>query len=207
MSATIVDLPSAQAIETTPRDVEKRVIFASSLGTMFEWYDFFLAGALAAEISKNIFSGVNPAAAFIFTLLSFAAGFAVRPFGALVFGRIGDTVGRKYTFLLTLGLMGLATFVIGLLRYFSSACECCRVWPWAGNMAAPLFMWPNMPPIPGVEKRQRGSKPPPRWDCYCHWPSFFPPGLFSVRRNSRVGAGEFLSWSRSCCCSFRFGFG
>lgn len=68
---------------------------------MFEWYDFFLAGALAVQISKSIFSGVNPAAAFIFTLLSFAAGFAVRPFGALVFGRIGDLLGLKYTFLIT----------------------------------------------------------------------------------------------------------
>jgi MFS family permease len=100
--------------------VQRKVLLASSLGTMFEWYDFFLAGALAAEISKNIFSGVNPQAAFIFTLLSFAAGFAVRPFGALVFGRIGDMVGRKYTFLVTMGLMGLATFVIGLLPGYAS---------------------------------------------------------------------------------------
>jgi MFS family permease len=99
----------------TDAGVQKRVIFASSLGTLFEWYDFFLAGALAVQISKNIFSGVNPTAAFIFTLLSFAAGFAVRPFGALVFGRIGDLVGRKYTFLVTISLMGAATFVIGLL--------------------------------------------------------------------------------------------
>ena len=120
MSTTMVDIPSVQASEMTPSDVQKRVIFASSLGTMFEWYDFFLAGSLAAEISKNIFSGVNPTAAFIFTLLSFAAGFAVRPFGALVFGRIGDTVGRKYTFLLTIGLMGLATFVIGLLPGYAT---------------------------------------------------------------------------------------
>jgi len=101
--------------QAKPMKVEKRVIFASSLGTMFEWYDFFLAGSLAVQISKSIFSGVNPAAAFIFTLLSFAAGFAVRPFGALVFGRIGDVVGRKYTFLVTIALMGSATFVIGLL--------------------------------------------------------------------------------------------
>jgi len=100
--------------------VQKRVIFASSLGTLFEWYDFFLAGSLAVQISKSIFSGVNPTAAFIFTLLSFAAGFAVRPFGALVFGRIGDLVGRKYTFLVTISLMGLATFVIGLLPGFGT---------------------------------------------------------------------------------------
>ncbi|NIE63083.1 MFS transporter [Burkholderia sp. Ax-1719] len=101
--------------EATSQSVQRRVIFASSLGTMFEWYDFFLAGSLAAQISKNIFAGVNPTAGFIFTLLSFAAGFAVRPFGALVFGRIGDLVGRKYTFLVTISLMGIATFVIGLL--------------------------------------------------------------------------------------------
>ena len=73
---------------------EKKVIFASSLGTVFEWYDFYLAGSLAIYISKTFFSGVNPTAGFIFTLLGFAAGFAVRPFGAIVFGRLGDMVGR-----------------------------------------------------------------------------------------------------------------
>lgn len=106
--------------EAVSDGVQRRVIFASSLGTMFEWYDFFLAGSLAAQISRNIFSGVNPTAGFIFTLLSFAAGFAVRPFGALVFGRIGDLVGRKYTFLVTISLMGIATFVIGLLPGFAT---------------------------------------------------------------------------------------
>jgi MFS family permease len=99
---------------------EKKVVFASSLGTVFEWYDFFLVGALASEISKHIFSGVNPAAGFIFTLLSFAAGFAVRPLGAIVFGRLGDMVGRKYTFLITISLMGVATFAIGLLPGFAT---------------------------------------------------------------------------------------
>ena len=99
---------------------EKLVVVASSLGTAFEWYDFFLVGALASEISRHIFSGVNPAAAFIFTLLSFAAGFAVRPLGALVFGRLGDLVGRKHTFLVTIVLMGAATFVIGLLPGYAS---------------------------------------------------------------------------------------
>src|SRR4029078_10919455 len=84
------------------RSTEKMVVFASSLGTVFEWYDFFLVGALASEISRHFFSGVNPTAAFIFTLLSFAAGFAVRPLGAVVFGRLGDLVGRKYTFLVTI---------------------------------------------------------------------------------------------------------
>ncbi|WP_175699990.1 MFS transporter [Burkholderia ambifaria] len=94
---------------------EKKVIFASSLGTVFEWYDFYLAGSLAAYISKSFFSGVNPTAAFIFTLLGFAAGFAVRPFGAIVFGRLGDLVGRKHTFLVTIVIMGISTFVVGFL--------------------------------------------------------------------------------------------
>ncbi|MBC7637079.1 MAG: MFS transporter [Acetobacteraceae bacterium] len=94
---------------------ERKVIVASSLGTVFEWYDFYLAGSLAANIAANFFSGVNPTAGFIFTLLGFAAGFAVRPFGALFFGRLGDLVGRKYTFLVTMTIMGIATFVVGLL--------------------------------------------------------------------------------------------
>jgi MFS family permease len=94
---------------------EKRVIIASSLGTVFEWYDFYLYGLLASIISAQFFSGVNETTAFIFALGAFAAGFAVRPFGALVFGRIGDLVGRKNTFLVTMGLMGLSTFVVGLL--------------------------------------------------------------------------------------------
>src|SRR6201996_1357162 len=99
---------------------ERKVILASSLGTVFEWYDFYLAGSLAAFISKSFFSGVNPTAAFIFTLLGFAAGFAVRPFGALVFGSLGDLIGRKYTFLVTMTLMGIATFVVGLLPGYAS---------------------------------------------------------------------------------------
>src|SRR3954465_5724483 len=93
----------------------RTVIFASSLGTVFEWYDFYLYGSLAAIISKQFFSGVNPTAGFIFALLAFAAGFAVRPFGALVFGRIGDLVGRKYAFMITLLIMGGSTALIGLL--------------------------------------------------------------------------------------------
>ena len=99
---------------------EKRVIFASSLGTVFEWYDFYLAGSLAAFISKSFFSGVNPTAGFIFTLLGFAAGFAVRPFGAIVFGRLGDLVGLKHTFLVTIVIMGLSTFVVGFLPGYAS---------------------------------------------------------------------------------------
>ena len=99
---------------------ERRVIFASSLGTVFAWYDFYLYGSLAAIISVQFFSGVNPTAAFIFALLAFAAGFAVRPFGAIVFGRLGDLVGRKYTFLITILIMGLSTFIVGLLPNYAA---------------------------------------------------------------------------------------
>ncbi|MEN2396043.1 MFS transporter [Pseudomonas halotolerans] len=98
----------------------QKVIFASSLGTVFEWYDFFLYGALAAVISKQFFAGVNDTTAFIFALMAFAAGFIVRPFGALVFGRLGDMIGRKYTFLATIILMGVATFCVGLLPNYAS---------------------------------------------------------------------------------------
>src|SRR5262245_26996042 len=94
---------------------EKKVIFASSLGTVFEWYDFYLYGSLAAIIGAQFFSAYPPATRNIFALLAFAAGFIVRPFGALVFGRIGDIVGRKYTFLVTILIMGLSTFIVGLL--------------------------------------------------------------------------------------------
>ncbi|GGE07989.1 MFS transporter [Aureimonas endophytica] len=99
---------------------EKKVIFASSLGTVFEWYDFYLYGSLSAVIATQFFSGVNPTAAFIFALLAFAAGFAVRPFGALVFGRLGDMIGRKYTFLVTILIMGLSTFVVGILPNYAA---------------------------------------------------------------------------------------
>jgi MFS family permease len=99
---------------------EKKVIFASSLGTVFEWYDFYLYGSLAAIIAKQFFSGLDPSAAFIFALLAFAAGFIVRPFGALVFGRLGDMIGRKYTFLVTILIMGVSTFVVGLLPSYAA---------------------------------------------------------------------------------------
>ena len=108
---------------------ERRVVIASSAGTIFEWYDFFLYGSLASIIAKNFFSNVNPTAAYIFALLAFAAGFAVRPLGAVVFGRLGDLVGRKYTFLLTILIMGLSTFLVGLLPNFHAI-----------GFAAPIFL-------------------------------------------------------------------
>lgn len=104
----------------TATQSERLVITASSLGTVFEWYDFYLYGLLASIISAQFFSGVNETTGFIFALAAFAAGFAVRPFGAIFFGRIGDLVGRKNTFLVTMGLMGMSTFVVGLLPSYAS---------------------------------------------------------------------------------------
>lgn len=94
---------------------EKKVIFASSLGTVFEWYDFYLYGSLAVYIGATFFSQYPETTRNIFALLAFAAGFLVRPFGALVFGRLGDLVGRKYTFLVTILIMGVSTFLVGVL--------------------------------------------------------------------------------------------
>jgi MFS family permease len=116
MATTYDALPKHHEVTGT----EKRVILASSLGTVFEWYDFYLYGLLATIISAQFFSGVNETTGFIFALAAFAAGFAVRPFGALVFGRLGDMVGRKYTFLVTMGLMGFATFTVGMLPNYAS---------------------------------------------------------------------------------------
>ncbi|MFV0623527.1 MFS transporter [Sphingomonas sp. ac-8] len=114
-------LPGDLPKHHTATQSEKLVIAASSLGTVFEWYDFYLYGLLATIITAQFFSGVNETTGFIFALAAFAAGFAVRPFGALVFGRIGDMVGRKNTFLVTMGIMGLSTFVVGLLPSYATA--------------------------------------------------------------------------------------
>jgi MFS family permease len=116
-------LETATMATTDPRPMsaeEKKVIFASSLGTVFEWYDFYLYGSLAAIIAKQFFSGLDEGSAFIFALLAFAAGFIVRPFGAIFFGRLGDMIGRKYTFLVTILIMGLSTFIVGILPNYAS---------------------------------------------------------------------------------------
>jgi MFS family permease len=114
---------SAAALSTHGNAAQSEwlVIGASSLGTVFEWYDFYLYGLLATIISAQFFSGVNEVTGFIFALAAFAAGFAVRPFGALVFGRLGDLVGRKHTFLITMSIMGVATFAVGLLPSYATA--------------------------------------------------------------------------------------
>ena len=112
--------PSVQTSRTAITPEERLVIFASSLGTVFEWYDFYLYGSLAGIISKHFFVAVNETTSFIFALLAFAAGFFVRPFGAIVFGRLGDLIGRKYTFLITILLMGGATAVVGFLPGYAT---------------------------------------------------------------------------------------
>jgi MFS family permease len=114
-----VDIAATAQSARSLKSEERKVIFASSLGTVFEWYDFYLYGSLAAIIAKHFFAGVNETAAFVFALLAFAAGFAVRPFGAIVFGRLGDIIGRKYTFLITIMLMGVSTFIVGLLPTYA----------------------------------------------------------------------------------------
>ena len=107
----------------------RKVVFASSLGTVFEWYDFYLYGALATIIGKHFFSGLSDTAQYVAALLAFAAGFFVRPFGAIIFGRLGDTIGRKYTFLITIMIMGLSTFLVGVLPSYAAI-----------GMAAPVIL-------------------------------------------------------------------
>ncbi len=116
-TAGTIDPRTVKAHTITPE--ERKVIFASSLGTVFEWYDFYLYGSLAPIIAKQFFIG-EPTTTFIFALLAFAAGFIVRPFGALVFGRLGDMIGRKYTFLITILIMGASTFIVGLLPGYAA---------------------------------------------------------------------------------------
>ena len=119
MATTTVGASVGAPNSTMTRE-EKKVIFASSLGTVFEWYDFYLYGSLAPIIARQFFSGLDPTSAYIFALLAFAAGFLVRPFGAIFFGRLGDMIGRKYTFLVTILIMGASTFVVGFLPNYAS---------------------------------------------------------------------------------------
>ena len=127
--ATTMAGASNEAPNTRMTREEKKVIFASSLGTVFEWYDFYLYGSLAGIIAKQFFSGLDPTSAYIFALLAFAAGFLVRPFGAIFFGRLGDMIGRKYTFLVTILIMGASTFIVGLLPNYANI-----------GMAAPVIL-------------------------------------------------------------------
>ena len=147
----------------------RQVMFASSLGTVFEWYDFYLYGALSAIISQQFFAGVNETTGFIFALLAFAAGFFVRPFGALVFGRLGDKLGRKHTFLITILIMGTITALVGVLPSYASigvaapialiSCACCRAWRSAASTAARRSTSPSTPRKAAAACTRAGSRP------------------------------------------------
>lgn len=148
---------------------EKKVIWASSLGTVFEWYDFGLYGTLAVVLGQHFFSAFDPAIRNVFVLLAFAAGFLVRPFGAALFGRIGDLSGRKYTFLITIILMGLATFLVGVLPTYGSigiAAPIClivlrmilKVLRSAASTVALRFTSPNMPRAIGADTTRAGFR-------------------------------------------------
>ena len=127
---------------------EKKVIFASSLGTVFEWYDFYLYAVLAPFFAALFFPPGNQTAALLSAFAAYAAGFLVRPFGALVFGRIGDLVGRKYTFLITIVFMGGATFLVGLLPTFQTIgwaapvllVVCLIIWPIISAISRTLWL-------------------------------------------------------------------
>ena len=193
---------------------ERRVIFASSLGTVFEWYDFYLYGLPRADHQRHLLlAGVNETAALLFTLLGFAAGFAVRPFGALFFGSLGDLVGRKYTFLVTIPAWASSTFVVGLLPGYASVgwlapvlfspAACSRAWRWAASMAV------RRPTSPSMRRRHRRGfytivdpdhghgRPVPVAARH--------PGLCRSRcrrGSSPTGAGASRSWCRSSCWCF-----
>jgi MFS family permease len=142
---------------------------------VFEWYDFYLYGLLATVITAQFFSGVNETTGFILALAAFAAGFAVRPFGALVFGRIGDLVGRKNTFLVTMGIMGASTFAVGLLPSYATVgvlaplllvgLRLLQGLRSAGNTAAPRRTSPSTRPRASAGSTPASSRPPPRSAC------------------------------------------
>ena len=165
---------------------ERFVILASSLGTVFEWYDFYLFGSLASVIGAQFFGVIDPATKLpmfnqatrdIFALLAFAAGFIVRPFGAIVFGRVGDIVGRKYTFLVTILIMGLSTFIVGLLPNAATigiaapiiliVLRLRRAWRSAASMAEPPLTWPSMRRWANAATTPRSFRPRRRWGCSC----------------------------------------
>ena len=161
---------------------ERRVIFASSLGTVFEWYDFYIYATLAPFFATLFFPPGNATAALLASFATYAAGFLVRPFGALVFGRIGDLVGRKYTFLVTISVMGLSTVArrpAAHLRGDRHGCRrpswcCCawrRVWRSAASTAAPPPTSPSTLRPTSAGCTPAGSRPRPRSGSSCHWSS------------------------------------
>jgi MFS family permease len=161
-SVATTNLP---AYQTGIDSSHRRVIFASSLGTVFEWYDFYLYGSLAAVISKQFFSGVNETTGFIFALLAFAAGFAVRPFGALLFGRLGDLVGRKHTFLITIVIMGLSTALVGVLPSYAQIGVTAPVILVGLRLLQGLALGGEYGRTVSAGCTPAGSRPPQPWGC------------------------------------------
>jgi len=163
---------------------ERKILIASSLGTVFEWYDFFLYGSLAAVIAKQFFAKADPTTGLIFALLAFAAGFIVRPFGALVFGRLGDLIGRKYTFLIAY-YKGLHLVV---------------------SMAAQQFMLQSMHQMVNGGNLLLGYKQLQHSAYFCrYWLSWLH-DYFWVRPPLGIGVGVFPFWFLSFCLVFLFGF-
>jgi len=182
------------------------VIGASSLGTVFEWYDFYLYGLLASVLSAQFFSGVNETTGFIFALAAFAAGFAVRPFGALVFGRLGDLVGRKHTFLITMSIMGGATFLVGTLPNYATIGVAAPVALVALRLLQGLALGGEYGGAAGSGACiPAGSRPRRPWGYSprCSWSSAR--GHGSVRMRSRCGDGAFPSSYPSCSLQCRCG--
>ena len=175
---------SAASPATTGRDYGIGfVIGASSAGTVIEWYDFYLYALLTPFLAPLFFPNDNPTASLLAGFAVYGAGFAVRPFGALVFGRIGDVIGRKYAFLLTVSIMGGATTLVGILPTYAHIgilapthpghpAAGCRAWPWAASMAAPRSMSPSTRPTASAGCTPRGSRPPRRSACSARWRSF-----------------------------------
>ena len=206
MSTAGVALESGD-IRLVSKSEERRVIFASSLGTVFEWYDFYLYATLAPFFAALFFPPGNDTAALLSAFATYAAGFLVRPFGAIVFGRIGDLVGRKYTFLITIMVMGASTFAVGLLPTYASI----------GFMAPGAAGDAALAAGPGARRRVRRCRDLCRRACAEQRPRLcdqldpdhgdarllpvaaghrpLPRGFIDAERSSH-GAGAFRSWSR-----------
>ena len=219
-------LPALEARKRPMTGEERKVIIASSAGTIFEWYDFYLYGSLAAIIGAQFFSAYPEATRNIFALLAFAAGFVVRPFGALVFGRLGDLIGRKYTFLITILIMGLSTFLVGLLPSYDTIGTAAPIVLIALRMAAGPRARRRVRRRRDLRRRARAAEQARllheldpddrharsaavagRHHVHADLRQRQLPAQVARRRRQptdhrlqRPGAGASRSWSRSCCC-------
>jgi MFS family permease len=184
----------AQYSTTQPRQNLPFIIGASSVGTLIEWYDFYLYGVLALFFSKHFFApAMDPNLAFILSLFVFWTGFLVRPFGAIVFGHLGDLIGRKFTFMLTLLLMGAATFVVGLLPGYGTigilapillvAMRVLQGLALGGEYGGAATYIAEHSPDGGAASIPLGSRPPPRWASSWHcWSSWSAVSALAIRR-------------------------